>query len=67
MFDVGGADEEEIADEDLFGNSAGLKGTEKLLFGDFFVFFLMALTCLTLEVQMRKNSRTSIRLEILKA
>ena len=32
MFDVGGADEEEIADEDLFGNSAGLKGTEKFAF-----------------------------------
>ena len=36
MFDVGGADEEEFADEHPFGNSEGLKGTEKLLFAEYF-------------------------------
>ena len=70
MLDVGGAEEEEFEDEHLIANSAGLKGTEKCFLVAFFLhvfLFLIALTCLTLEVQMKNSSKTSICLEILKA
>ena len=69
MLDVGGADEEEFEDEHPFGNSEGLKGTQKLLLVEYVlhVFFLIALLCWTLEVQMKKSSQMSICLEILQA